>query len=223
MKAVKIQVALFYDVLPKRADRFAAEISDGYDGQFDKMPIILPEPEGLPQDIPLVIQQSSTSSNQITVARGRCDLVIAPQESDEVELKNFIADRRMMILHFVKKVLDAKTVVKRIGIILTAYNPEENPIRAIAQNTKIKYSDADEMNIRINQREEKNGVLYNQVREFTATEIQNAQGEKKPVVGFTYDINTAPEIENVLDEDKIQKAIKFALDQFVVCDADVFQ
>lgn len=221
MRINSIQIALFYDALPLRADRFAALLSDAYETRFDKMPITLPDASINAPGMPLVIQQSSHCKDQITIAIDRADLYCNSM-SGFSSTSECLASRREDAKLFCKQAISAESTITRIGIILSAYDTTATPVDSIAKVLGGNYSDAYELSFRTNYRETRNGISFNKISELTSGMVSEEGGEQQPAIILLCDINSVREGNYIFTQEQLFDAIDFAFDRFAERDGNLF-
>lgn len=143
MQLLRFQMAVFFKNPAERPDLLSGNMPKELLELFDLIPVVNPIPQ-IPQgfaninipDIPVVTLQSSQQGYQGTISKGRADFYynyVGQKEYGEI-LKE-VAQYAKRFMEF----LYSKQQVNRVGCVVNAFFPEENPVKTIAK----KYANSD--------------------------------------------------------------------------------
>lgn len=168
MQLLRFQMAVFFKNPAERPDLLSGNLPKELLELFDLIPVVNPIPQ-IPQgfaninipDIPVVTLQSSQQGYQGTISKGRADFYynyVGQKEYGEI-LKE-VAQYAKRFMEF----LYSKQQVNRVGCVVNAFFPEENPVKTIAK----KYANRDlqnseELAVRFNRRTQTGGILLNNI------------------------------------------------------------
>ena len=208
LKLLQLQLALFFEDIEMRPDRFVSEISDNI---FDQMPIILPVPQDAPAEIPVVMLNSSDGKYSCNIARSRIDFVLNNMNSNNDILDDLIGFINS-IRSYVAIIFGKKRII-RFGLIGQYFIESNNAVNTIeTKYLKNTIGNLEELNIRYNKRFNSESMMFNDVVEIGKGSITNENITKDGVV-IQRDINNVPENKSIEIEEMFM-AIKSKLNDF---------
>lgn len=218
MQLLRFQMAVFFKNPAERPDLLSGNMPKELLELFDLIPVVNPIPQ-IPQgfaninipDIPVVTLQSSQQGYQGTISKGRADFYynyVGQKEYGEI-LKE-VAQYAKRFMEF----LYSKQQVNRVGCVVNAFFPEENPVKTIAK----KYANRDlqnseELAVRFNRRTQTGGILLNNiVNARSETLTFDKQSPSKGII-LECDINNVVQPMQLTDEQCVA-IFKYALNQY---------
>lgn len=208
MEILTYQTAVFFQNKQDNSDELWFELKKKFGEIIDKMPVIVPLPENVPEELPIVSFTSSNGIFTINISRTRADFIInlegkAPLGEDYV---------CQISKKFAQNVSEL-TKVKRTGIVGRFLIIDEHGVEALNRNYfNDKFNNAVELSIRVNNRDAFEGFSLNNI-----TDIQTVQGEKdgKSINGIIVlrDINNVDK-HMVMSSEKIGKLVDHAFGCF---------
>lgn len=218
MQLLRFQMAVFFKNPAERPDLLSGNMPKELLELFDLIPLVNPIPQ-IPQgfaninipDIPVVTLQSSQQGYQGTISKGRADFYynyVGQKEYGEI-LKE-VAQYAKRFMEF----LYSKQQVNRVGCVVNAFFPEENPVKTIAK----KYANRDlqnseELAVRFNRRTQTGGILLNNiVNARSETLTFDKQSPSKGII-LECDINNVVQPMQLTDEQCVA-IFKYALNQY---------
>src|SRR6185436_3431955 len=96
-KFLGVQFAAYLkDSITERPDKLSVNINEKTDGVFDALPIILPLPSDIPEEIPFIQLNSTDNTYNLNIGRLRMDFFYMSKEQDHLkdysEQKNSFID-----------------------------------------------------------------------------------------------------------------------------------
>ena len=184
-----LQLALFFEDIENRPDKFIPKITEISDNVFDQMPTILPIPLSAPPEIPVVILSSGDGKYTCNIAKSRIDFINTASSSSEgisSQLENFVNKIRP----YVSVIYGYKKIV-RFGLICQYLFKTEDPVKNIqSKYLKTNLGSLEELTIRYNKKIEVSGLLINDIVEVGKGTIpQDGSGETGVII--LRDINNA--------------------------------
>lgn len=217
MQLLRFQTAVFFKVSAERPDLLSGNMPPELLTLFDQIPITNPIPsisQGIPNvpEFPVVTLLSSCPGYQGTISKSRADLFYNyTTKRDYSELLTEIAHySRLFIKYFC-----SKQQVNRIGVVLTAFIPEENAVKTIAKKyTSRDLQSSEELAVRFNKREQKNGIQLNNIVSIRSDRVGFEQ--KPPVSGVVVecDINNVV-CQTQLTEEECKIIFDCALERYM--------
>ena len=218
MQLLRFQMAVFFKNPAERPVLLSGNMPKELLELFDLIPVVNPIPQ-IPQgfaninipDIPVVTLQSSQQGYQGTISKGRADFYynyVGQKEYGEI-LKE-VAQYAKRFMEF----LYSKQQVNRVGCVVNAFFPEENPVKTIAK----KYANRDlqnseELAVRFNRRTQTGGILLNNiVNARSETLTFDKQSPSKGII-LECDINNVVQPMQLTDEQCVA-IFKYALNQY---------
>ena len=218
MQLLRFQMSVFFKNPAERPDLLSGNMPKELLELFDLIPVVNPIPQ-IPQgfaninipDIPVVTLQSSQQGYQGTISKGRADFYynyVGQKEYGEI-LKE-VAQYAKRFMEF----LYSKQQVNRVGCVVNAFFPEENPVKTIAK----KYANRDlqnseELAVRFNRRTQTGGILLNNiVNARSETLTFDKQSPSKGII-LECDINNVVQPMQLTDEQCVA-IFKYALNQY---------
>lgn len=215
---IKISDGSLFQKPCRKADLLSGNMPKELLELFDLIPVVNPIPQ-IPQgfaninipDIPVVTLQSSQQGYQGTISKGRADFYynyVGQKEYGEI-LKE-VAQYAKRFMEF----LYSKQQVNRVGCVVNAFFPEENPVKTIAK----KYANRDlqnseELAVRFNRRTQTGGILLNNiVNARSETLTFDKQSPSKGII-LECDINNVVQPMQLTDEQCVA-IFKYALNQY---------
>ena len=166
MQLLKFQTAVFFKTPAERPDLLSGNMPHELLTLFDQIPItnpIPPIPQGIPNipDFPVVTLLSSCPGYQGTISKSRADLFYNySTKRDYSELLTEISYYSDLFI----KYFCSKQQVNRIGVVVTAFIPEDNAVKAIAKKYASRdLQNSEEIAVRFNKREQKSGIQLNNI------------------------------------------------------------
>ena len=166
MQLLRFQTAVFFKKPAERPDLLSGNMPSELLTLFDQIPITNPVPpilQGVPNvpDLPVVTLISSRPGYQGTISKSRADFFYNYTiKRDYSELLSEVSKYSEAFIEY----FCAKQQVNRIGIVLTAFIPEENAVKTIAKRyTSRDLQNSEELAVRFNKREQKNGIQLNNI------------------------------------------------------------
>ena len=218
MQLLRFQMAVFFKNPAERPDLLSGNMPKELLELFDLIPVVNPIPQ-IPQgfaninipDIPVVTLQSSQQGYQGTISKGRADFYynyVGQKEYGEILKEAAQYAKRFM------EFLYSKQQVNRVGCVVNAFFPEENPVKTIAK----KYANRDlqnseELAVRFNRRTQTGGILLNNiVNARSETLTFDKQSPSKGII-LECDINNVVQPMQLTDEQCVA-IFKYALNQY---------
>ena len=204
MQILRFQTAAFFKNSSERPDLLSANMPPELLALFDLIPQINPIPpipQGIPNipDFPIVTLQSSHQGYQGTISRNRADLVYTYSVRKDyskllLELSEY---SERFIEHF-----SLKQQINRIGIVVTAFIPEENAVKAIGKRyTSRELHNSEELKVRFNKREQKNGIRFNNIVSISSDKVSFENKTPIPGIIIECDINNIPSSTQLTNEE----------------------
>lgn len=192
MQLLKFQTAVFFKTPAERPDLLSGNMTPELLTLFDQIPVtnpIPPIPQGIPNipEFPVVTLLSSHLGYQGTISKNRADLFYNyTTKRDYSELLDEITHySRLFIKYFV-----SKQQINRIGVVVAVFIPEENAVNAIAKKyTSQKLQGSEELAVRFNKREQKNGIQLNNIVSIRSDMVGFEKKSPVPGVVVECDIN----------------------------------
>lgn len=218
MQLLRFQMAVFFKNPAERPDLLSGNMPKELLELFDLIPVVNPIPQ-IPQgftninipDIPVVTLQSSQQGYQGTISKGRADFYYNYAGQKEYgEILKEVAQYAKRFMEF----LYSKQQVNRVGCVVNAFFPEENPVKTIAK----KYANRDlqnseELAVRFNRRTQTGGILLNNiVNARSETLTFDKQSPSKGII-LECDINNVAQPMQLTDEQCVA-IFKYALNQY---------
>ena len=218
MQLLRFQMAVFFKNPAERPDLLSGNMPKELLELFDLIPVVNPIPQ-IPQgfaninipDIPVVTLQSSQQGYQGTISKGRADFYYNYAGQKEYgEILKEVAQYAKRFMEF----LYSKQQVNRVGCVVNAFFPEENPVKTIAK----KYANRDlqnseELAVRFNRRTQTGGILLNNiVNARSETLTFDKQSPSKGII-LECDINNVVQPMQLTDEQCVA-IFKYALNQY---------
>lgn len=216
MQILKFQTAVFFRTPAERPDLLHANMPPALLELFDRIPIIPPMPPipiGIPNppDLPIVTLQSSHMGYQGTISKNRADLFYNyTSHKNYSELLDEISEYSKWFFQY----FCAKQQVNRLGIVMSAFLPEENAVKTLAKKYSTReLQNCEELAIRFNKRGQTEGIQLNNIISLHSDDV--TFGEQAPVSGVIVecDINNVPQ-PIVLTEAQCKTIFRFAIDSY---------
>lgn len=218
MQLLRFQMAVFFKNPAERPDLLSGNMPKELLELFDLIPVVNPIPQ-IPQgftninipDIPVVTLQSSQQGYQGTISKGRADFYYNYAGQKEYgEILKEVAQYAKRFMEF----LYSKQQVNRVGCVVNAFFPEENPVKTIAK----KYANRDlqnseELAVRFNRRTQTGGILLNNIVNVRSETLTfDKQSPSKGII-LECDINNVVQPMQLTDEQCVA-IFKYALNQY---------
>lgn len=216
MQILRFQTAVFFKSPVERPDLLHANMPPDLLDLFDNIPIIPPVPpipEGIPNlpDFPIVTLQSSHPGYQGTISKNRADLFYNYSTSRNYSelLTEVVGYSELFYQYFT-----SKQHVNRLGIVISAFIPEENAVKALAKKyTNRELQNCEELAIRFNKREQTEGIQLNNIINLHSDVVAFGEQASTPGVIAECDINNIPQ-STILTEAQCKTVFQFAVGRY---------
>lgn len=210
-KVLDVHIILFFDNILPRPDELMHPLNFKLNNIFDAMPNILPLPEDVPKEVPVVILKSRDNTYRCNISRANIDFSLSPRNLDDFsEIEMSFGETAEGLLRAIEEYNKIKII--RIGFVINYFIPDENPASKIV-NTYIKkqMSKTNEISIRFNQIQKEKNITINNITYLASTEL-NIEGKKIKGIHIQKDINN--QVNNKLTFDFLRNFIKLKSKDF---------
>lgn len=152
MKLDTLQIALFFKSIINRPDLEFDKLKKDLVDVFDKMPTTIPVPPGVPEDIPLMILQSSSNKYTCNIAKGRIDLIITGIDNINSELE--------LINKYIKIVFESTQMIQ-FGVVGNYFHKTDDSTPILKKFLDTSIQNVKDINIKFNDPINFQGKEYN--------------------------------------------------------------
>ncbi len=213
MKVITIQVGIFFSQSIDRPDFLIETFNKKMGNIFDKMPVILPIPNNIPDDMPIVILSSKNEKFESKIAKGRCDLFIH-FDFTEGDVNISIEMYRTLLQKYIE--CFSNYAVNRIGVVTTLFYECKDPVKKISDKYFAgNYKNRAEIAIRYNEKKNYKRLELNNIFYINDVSLR-IKGSEDEHIGalIKYDINNVP-TEKDLNYAKLKEILDFALNRVI--------
>lgn len=168
LRLIQLQLALFFEDVENRPDKFVSRMSEVSDNIFNQMPTILPIPIEAPPEIPVVIMNSEDNLYTCNIAKSRIDFIANLSNYSDQSINDQLDNFLRIIRPYAAIVFGYKNIV-RFGLVGQYFYKTDNSINEIKDkyiNTNLKdLKDLEELSIRYNMRCNSNSLQLNNIVE----------------------------------------------------------
>lgn len=204
-KLIRVQFGIFFNRPINRPDLISSEVLQKFQSEFDAPPINLPLPPEAPVDIPISQLRSKNRVWNLNVSKIRAEVIFNSKDIDDFKDEVNIGNIEKVILLCADKAREQSVDINRIVNFAVYVLYHNKPIEFLQKSFKIKeFNDTIELNIRFNQRENKNGFKINNITIIDNGTVEK-NGEVKKGLILTKDINNIIPNENKFSNEEIKK------------------
>lgn len=169
---------------------------------FDGMPSIIPVPQELPPDIPVVTLRSEKHGYTCNISRSRIDLIYS-RPNDEKPNSEVFRDFNLKVLAFTKYVCARHDVI-RFGLVARYFRKDSNAVDTLKSkffSSRVKK--VCELGLRYNEKSTHRGHEINDVVEISANQLL-FDGKTFDGILIQRDINNAPDPSKELTASELE-------------------
>lgn len=166
--------------------------------------------------IPLLEMRTNDGEKQIFISKERIDLFFSPNLLNQQSISNTVQKYQKFIYSFFKTMIDERSDIYRLGLVLSTYYEQEKAGEFINNNyCSLNMNNLTESLIRINNTNTLEQFTINNVFSIRDGVVNNDKlGIKQFGAIATRDINNAPIQKVFLSEDNLLRIWKYALKYF---------
>ncbi len=201
LKLLQLQLALFFQDIENRPDRFIKQITEVSGSVFDQMPTILPIPPNAPPEIPVVILNSGDHTCTCNISKSRIDFIINFQNSNNEDISKQLESFLDKIRPYASVIFGYKNII-RFGFIGQYFFKTDTSVETLqSKYFKNNLGTLEELNIRYNKRFSGNNLIINNVVELGKGTFVGNQGIQQEGILIQRDINNVPNSSLIPIED----------------------
>lgn len=191
-KILSLQLALFFKDMIMRPDMDFSNINSEMKNIFDAIPQIIPVPQELPAEVPIIVQSSSNKEYNCNIARTRIDFILNRTNDDKTneELLSNFDKHSQRLSNYVFSI----TSIIRFGIVARYFFYDENAVKTM-QNKFFtpKVHDSEELSLRFNKPTYTSGLKINDILEINSMKLLlNNKPEKGILIQRDINNNVVP-------------------------------
>lgn len=177
-RIIHLQFAFFLKDIVGRPDLEFGDLNTSLMNIFDGMPQILPIPQELPADVPVMVLRSNDNQYTCNISRSRIDFIVN-RTNGEKSNADLLKDFNLKVAGLTKYLL-GKQEVSRFGMVARYFHKDNTASRTLRNKffTTI-VEGANELSLRYNKKSSAFGYQINDILEIGAAEaITNGIPEK---------------------------------------------
>jgi len=216
MQLLRFQTAVFFKTPAERPDLLSGNMPPELLSLFDQIPItnpVPPIPQGIPNvpEFPVVTLLSSNPGYQGTISKSRADLFYNySSKRDYPELLQEISQHAKAFI----KYFCSKQQVSRIGVVVAAFIPEGNAVKAISKKyTSRDLQNCEELAVRFNKREQTQGIQLNNIINLRSDKVAFEKQPPAPGIIVECDINNVVRPTQLTDG-QCESIFNYALERY---------
>ncbi|MGS0680637.1 hypothetical protein ACVBIL_05705 [Shewanella sp. 125m-7] len=189
-RTISLQFAFFLSDIVSRPDLEFNDLNSKMLNIFDGMPQIIPIPQELPTEVPVMVLRSENKEYACNIARSRIDFIVQ-RTSDIKSNSDLLTDFKSKILGLTK-VIQEKQKISRFGLVARYFIQDNTANRTIRNRFFTPAVDgSQELSLRQNKPSEMYGFNMNDIIEISsASALTNGISEKG--ISILRDINNNP-------------------------------
>lgn len=190
IKKISTQLAIFIEGNISRPDRFFEKLNTDLGELIDQMPQIMPVPQEIPFELPVVIGNSVSGKYSLNISKNRIDL-IQNYSADEDVSKQIIEFKSKCKL--IISLIGIEHKISRIGMVGNFFIPSQNPSAFITKKFfKKEDQNLEEASVRTNKISNEFGLKFNNVFSLSVATIGSTH-YNGPAVVVQADSNILPD------------------------------
>jgi len=200
-RVISLQFALFLRNTVNRPDLEFASLNQDMVNIFDAMPHMMPIPDGMPTDVPVVSLRSQDGAYKCEISKSRIDFFVYRLNDDKPNA-DVLKDFNVKVLNLCKSIAKNRDLV-RFGIVVNFFHKDNTFIRTLNNKFFSKdLSGMSELGLRYNKSSKYLGFDINDVCDISSAEIIH-RNEMEKGISITRDINNLPKDGKFLRYDEL--------------------